>query len=153
MTPRARFALAALIVAALAAALAFRPGAAPDIRAASFESFVAGESLLRGSFQAGERVETPPNGEVRVRVGDCDLSIGPSSLAEFETLSPLSVVLQSGTLSARTGSAELHLRFREHELLLRPGSELAIEGEPPFVAVQAGSATVDGAVISGRHEL
>ncbi|MCA9535682.1 MAG: hypothetical protein KC593_18475 [Myxococcales bacterium] len=156
MTGRTRAIVAGIavlaVVLALGRSLRTEPPAGP--RVATFESFLDGESLRRGAFEEGERVNTPVGGQVRVvPPGGGQLVFEERTDARFVTFSPLAVDLTHGRVRVETADEPLSLRYLGHTLRVGPRAVAELSSAPPRAVVISGPVTLDGHAVTGERPL
>ena len=156
MTGRTRAIVAGLAVLAVVLALgrALRTQPEATIRVATFESSLNGETVRRGAFEEGERVNTPVGGRVRVTApGGTQVVFEESSDARFVTSAPQAVELARGRVRAETADQPLSLHYLGHIVRVGPRAAAELSSDPPRLVVTSGVVTLDGQAVTGQRAL
>ncbi len=152
MSGRGRAAIAFVITAALGVLLLLRTPAETGAAVASFESLWRGETVNRGGFEQGERVNTPQHGSVDVQTpSGARIHIGELSQAQFLSIEPLRVELMRGQLTARTSDEPLTLVRSGKRIELREHAAAELLDGPPRLVVTSGTVLLDGQPVTGQR--
>ena len=153
MTKRTTGVGLALLMAVTAVLVATRPEQAVSATVASFEAYRGDTLVNRGSFAAGERLETPEDGRLDVRVSDAAVHLLPSAMARVPSLAPLRIELVRGSMEVETQDGSVEVSVGDKAITVTAGARARFHAAPRRVVVDEGSVRIDHAERRGEIAL